>query len=224
MFRDEHMNLYTIFQRAQLLERFGALQRRRFPFHKLQERLAPKTVNALDVANSELESGLLSKGIAPGRSKERIRPDRQRLCFDAAKPLRSASENGCAAVTMSILRSRPQLLHKLVDQIGIKQRLVSLDINHERVLLRFAHDLRDPVGAALMMQRGQGDLGSPAESRIRDSHVIRSDDHGIQFFRSPATLPNVSEKRFACNEMQWFSRKAGRSPTRRNNSDHLSHL
>ena len=47
MFRDEHMNLYTIFQSAQLLEPFGPLQRRRFPFHKLQECLAPKAINAL---------------------------------------------------------------------------------------------------------------------------------------------------------------------------------
>src|SRR6266581_2110887 len=47
MFRDEHMNLYTIFKSAQLLERLCALQPRRFPSHKIQQRLAPKTVNAL---------------------------------------------------------------------------------------------------------------------------------------------------------------------------------
>ena len=35
---DEHMNLYTIFQCAQLLERFSALQRTGFPLHKLQKR------------------------------------------------------------------------------------------------------------------------------------------------------------------------------------------
>src|SRR5437763_10185708 len=47
MFRDEHMNLYTIFKSAQLLERFRALQRRRFPSHKIEERFAAKPVNAL---------------------------------------------------------------------------------------------------------------------------------------------------------------------------------
>src|ERR1700736_1765570 len=47
MFRDEHMNLYTIFKRAQLLERFGALKRRRLPFDELQKRVASKTVDAL---------------------------------------------------------------------------------------------------------------------------------------------------------------------------------
>src|SRR5947208_2030357 len=44
---DEHMNSYTIFQRAQLLERFGFLQRTRFPPHKLQKQFAPKTIDSL---------------------------------------------------------------------------------------------------------------------------------------------------------------------------------
>ena len=47
MFRDEHMNPYTIFKRAQLLERFRLFERRWFPFHELKERLTPKSVDAL---------------------------------------------------------------------------------------------------------------------------------------------------------------------------------
>src|ERR1700730_7343423 len=47
MFRDEHMNPYTILHRAQLLERFGSLQWRRFPLHKLQQHRAAEAVNAL---------------------------------------------------------------------------------------------------------------------------------------------------------------------------------
>ena len=47
MFSKEHMNIYTIFQSAQLLQRFCALQRAPFPFHKLQERVAPESVDAL---------------------------------------------------------------------------------------------------------------------------------------------------------------------------------
>ena len=47
MFRDEHMNPYTIFKRAQLLERLRFFEWRRFPFHELKQRLAPKSVDAL---------------------------------------------------------------------------------------------------------------------------------------------------------------------------------
>src|SRR5438309_11455959 len=41
------MNRYTIFQCAQLLERFSALQRTWFPSHKLKQRPAPESINAL---------------------------------------------------------------------------------------------------------------------------------------------------------------------------------
>ena len=44
---DEHMNSYTIFQCAQLLKRLGTFQRSGFPPHKLQEGVAPETVEAL---------------------------------------------------------------------------------------------------------------------------------------------------------------------------------
>jgi hypothetical protein len=47
MFRDEHMNPYTIFKRAQLLEGFRLFERRGFPFHELKERLTPEAVNPL---------------------------------------------------------------------------------------------------------------------------------------------------------------------------------
>src|SRR6188472_3640983 len=41
------MNSYTIFQCAQLFERFSAFQRTWFPSYKLQQRLAAKPVNSL---------------------------------------------------------------------------------------------------------------------------------------------------------------------------------
>src|SRR5690242_20171686 len=47
MFRDEHINTYTIFKSAQLFERFGALQRGWVPFHELEQHLAAESVDAL---------------------------------------------------------------------------------------------------------------------------------------------------------------------------------
>ena len=63
MFCDEHMNFYTIFQRAQLLETFSALQRGRFPSHKLEKRIATKTVNTLmpQMANTGTLGGIGDK-------------------------------------------------------------------------------------------------------------------------------------------------------------------
>jgi len=47
MFGNEHMNIYAIFQCAQLFQRLCALQRTRLPFNEPQERVAPEAVNAL---------------------------------------------------------------------------------------------------------------------------------------------------------------------------------
>jgi len=41
------MNLYTIFQCAQLLERLSTFQRSGFPLHELQEGVPTKTVDSL---------------------------------------------------------------------------------------------------------------------------------------------------------------------------------
>ena len=44
---EKHMNLYTIFKRAQLLERFGALRGVGFHFTKRNKAGSSKTVDAL---------------------------------------------------------------------------------------------------------------------------------------------------------------------------------
>ena len=44
---DDHLNSYSILQRAQLLERFRPFQRRRFPPDEAQEQFARVSVNAL---------------------------------------------------------------------------------------------------------------------------------------------------------------------------------
>src|SRR4051812_33998732 len=54
----DHSNSYSILQRAQLLERFGLLQRRSFPAHKPEEQVSRIAVNALV---SKKQGGALSK-------------------------------------------------------------------------------------------------------------------------------------------------------------------
>ena len=53
MSRDEHMNSYTIFQCAQLLEGFEPLAGRLRPVHKSQQRMASKTIDALVTENPD---------------------------------------------------------------------------------------------------------------------------------------------------------------------------
>src|SRR4029077_6255764 len=72
MSREKHMNLYTIFKRAQLLERFGALQRRRFPAHEIKKRFAAKTVNALMAQIFYWNRAIAGKGDRVAREIERV--------------------------------------------------------------------------------------------------------------------------------------------------------
>ena len=224
MFRDEHMHLYTIFERAQLLERLGALQWRRFPLDELQKRRAPKTVDALV---AEIFYG---RGLIPRKWDSSAR-EVKRVAVKIDNYLYLMRRGGFRRVFKWMSRGhdvdlaiRAQSLDHLIDQIGIKQRLVSLDINDQRVLLRIAHDFCDPVGTALMMQRGQSDLGTPIESRIRDAHIVGRDDNGTQLSGPQASLPNVPQKWFPINMIQWFSWKTRGTPARRDYSDGLIHL
>jgi hypothetical protein len=47
MFREKHMNRYTIFERAQLFQRFRTFSLRLFPFHKSKQRVSSEAVNSL---------------------------------------------------------------------------------------------------------------------------------------------------------------------------------
>src|SRR6266508_3369526 len=98
------MNLYTIFQCAQLLERFSAFQRTWFPFHKLKQRLTPKSVNALVTEKQRAPVGPWSRD----RRTREIKSVAAKIENDLHLVGRKASAgslNGCAAVTIPTLRS-----------------------------------------------------------------------------------------------------------------------
>src|ERR1700731_4614801 len=97
MFRDEHMNPYTILHRAQLLERFGSPQGCGFPFQKIptaprgESRKCPdgeKTRGgdfspSRSLSGSERNRRSLSKGSVPAKNKGRYWRDRSQLSLDA---------------------------------------------------------------------------------------------------------------------------------------------
>src|ERR1700694_5674980 len=138
MFRDEHMNLYTIFERAQLFERFGALQRGRFPFHELQQRAAPKPVNAL-------VPQIFNRSRAVAREGDGVAGEVKRIAVKIDNYLYLMRRRGFGGILERMPRRhdvdlavRPQPLDYLIDQIGIKQRLLSLGFYHKRGLLLFS--------------------------------------------------------------------------------------
>src|SRR5580704_5609856 len=66
------MNSYTIFKSAQLLERFSLFERRRPPFHKLEQRLAAKAVDTLMAQNLDAGVSILGEGDWASRKVESV--------------------------------------------------------------------------------------------------------------------------------------------------------
>src|SRR5207248_5032631 len=109
--------------------------------------------------------------------------------------------------------------NKPIQQTWIDKRLISLDVDDEGKFSSATYDLRDAIGPALMLGRGQRYFCSPIEGRFRDSHVVRSDDRTIDFVCLRAAFPNTLQERFTRDDMQRFSRKSRRTPPRRDNDD-----
>src|SRR6266478_5337231 len=118
MFRDEHMNTYTIFKSAQLFERFGALQRRRFPFHKLQEHLASKTVNALVTQISNWRTLVRVGDSAARKVKSASAPAQYDFVLMRRRCVLRIRKWMCRGNDVD-LAIRPQFFNKSVDQARI---------------------------------------------------------------------------------------------------------
>ncbi len=116
-----------------------------------------------------------------------------------------------------------EFAHQTIDQLRIDHRLVALNVNDVRELLRFRRDFRDAIGSARMIRRRQGDFRAPIERRLSDAEVVRRDDQVIQFLRAPASFPDVLEQRLARDEMERFAGETRRSPTRRDDAKGFAH-
>ena len=73
-------------------------------------------------------------------------------------------------------------------------------------------NLGDAIGAAGVTWRGERDFGAPIESGLRDSHVVGRDNDGIEAPCAAAAFPNVTEQRFAGDEVERFARETAGGP------------
>jgi hypothetical protein len=208
MVREKHMNLYTIFKRAQLFERFRALEWRRFQPNKVEQRFAPKTVDAL-------VTQILDRDRTIARKRDRIARKVNRVIVPIDDYLNLVRRGSVSRVLERVsrcddvhLRIGAERLDQAVEQGGFDKRLVALDINNDVVSARVRDDLGDSVGPALMLFRGYRDLGTPIERRVSDAHVVCCDNEGVQLLRAPTLIPNVPKKRLISNEMERFSRES----------------
>src|SRR6266513_5610247 len=119
---------------------------------------------------------------------------------------------------------RSQFFNESVDQAGINQRLIALDINYVAELFPLFCDFGNAIGSALMPWGGQRNFRAPVKSRICNAQIVCSDDNGIQFFSALTTFLDMTEKWSIGNKIQWFTRKTRGSPAGRDYSGRFTHL
>src|ERR1700730_6413973 len=90
-----------------------------------------------------------------------------------------------------------QRFYKAIEQAGLGQRFVALNIKDQIELAAFADDLSHAVGATLMALRGHGDLGAPVESSPGNAHIVGCDDKCSQVFWLENEFPTVTGARGA---------------------------
>jgi hypothetical protein len=88
----------------------------------------------------------------------------------------------------------------------------------------FRRDLGNPVRAARMFRGSHGHFRAPIERGFGDPEIVSGDDEAVEFLRTAATIPNVTEQRLARDFVKRLSWKSRRAPSCGNNADCLTHF
>ncbi len=76
-------------------------------------------------------------------------------------------------------------------------------------------DLRDAVGAALVVARVMATSAPNAEGRLGDAHVVGGDDHAVERLRGLAAFPDALDERLAGDEVERFAGESAWNPSAR---------
>ena len=218
------MNLYTIFEWAQLFERFCAFQRCAFRPHEVEQRPAPKTVDPL-VPKIFYWNGAIA------REGDRVPREIKRVALVIDDDLYLVRRCRVGRIYKRMRRGDDadlvigaERLHHAIKQGGLGQRFIALNINNVLEMRRFECDLGNPIRPALMFYRRHRHFCAPIEGCFGDAHVVCRDNYRVQLCCAAAAFPDVPEKRFVCNKMQRFSWETRGSPTGRNYANCFTHL
>ena len=107
---------------------------------------------------------------------------------------------------------------EFVDQRGIDQWFVALNVDDVSRLRHRFHRLGNAIRASRVVRRSHGDLAAERKHRLTDPLVIHRDDDFIQPRALLTALPNVLDQGFSGDQVQRLSRETGGTPTRRQNA------
>ena len=110
-------------------------------------------------------------------------------------------------------------LREFVDEGGVDERFVALDIKDVGGLRDGLDCLGEAVGAGRVIRRGHHGLASESCHCRGDAFVIGGDEDFRKHLRGLATLPYVLDQRFPGDEMQGLSGEACGAPARGKEAD-----
>ena len=102
-----------------------------------------------------------------------------------------------------------------VDEFGIEERFVTLDINDVGGRIALCGGFGNSVGAGGVIGAGANGAGANGLAEVGDAVVVCGDDEFVEFLTEGGALEDVLEERFSKQGMEGLSGEAGRGPAGR---------
>ena len=125
---------------------------------------------------------------------------------------------GEAAVMRSMPESALRSSGQLVDEGGVDERLVALDIDEVGGGGKLGGGLGNAIGAGGMLGGSHCDVGAEGFGGFFDALVIGGNDDFVELLTLLGALEDVLEKRFAAELKKRLPGEAARCPSGRDNS------
>lgn len=200
-------------QSAELLEFLGFFERGGAPFDELEEEVALVAVDAQVPEKGWVSIARVSH--VGDKAAGKI----ERLSVDAGDDfhliriggLFGGSEwsgRGDHRDALIFLQSCDQF----VDELGIREGFVTLDIDDPADAFQAGGDFGRAVGAAGVVGFGQGNFRAESKCGLGDAHVVGGDDDLIGIARAETAFPDVLDEGLACYLGEGLAGKTGGGP------------
>ena len=199
----------AVLERAQLLERFGAFERR------LRQRGEPQQARAAVRVQPDVPPGRRLR-LAGARVRDRRAREIQRDVIaidDELGDVRVAQLGGVvnAATERRHLQRRvdAERRDRFVDHRGLDERLVSLHVD-DHVAVERPRDFGQSVGPALVRRGRHPRVAAEGAHRVRDALVVGRDDDAVDRTRRRGAAVDVLDHRASGDVRQSFARQSRR--------------
>jgi hypothetical protein len=206
---DDDLDAMSVFEGAELLEVFGELEWSPGELGIAEEEVAAESVEAeMKIGGGGPLAGLAEVGDGGAGEIEGIAVVVEDDLDCGRVLVFFFGANGCGESRHFEVRVFEERGRHLVNHVGMKERLVSLDVDDD-FGFEAAGDLRDAVGAGGAVGAGHDGLAAEGLDGAADAVIIGGDDDGGGAFGSGGALPDVLDHGFAGDVGEGLGGEAG---------------